>query len=115
MESKKLMDALEAGLVKKAKDGDFFNIPYDSRVDVSVDLRKAYKNIDFKRLESKVTKLLEEELARKLVNKIVTELGTDIKKLMSNPHIRDDFKYFLRCGIEEIMSRVSDKKPNEVD
>lgn len=109
MESERIMAAMENGLVKAIQSGDVFKIPYDNRIDVSKEMHKAYSNIDYKKIESRVTELLEEELARKIVNKIVTEMGTDIKKLMSNPNIRDDFKFMMRKGVEDILGRVSGK------
>ena len=106
MESQKILDAMEEGIIKAIRSGDPFNIPYGAKVDVSAQVTQAYKNINFTRLQARITEHLEEELARKIVNKVVTEMGTDIKKLMSNNEIRDDFRYLLRKGTEELLGRV---------
>ena len=107
MESQRIMEAMEQGIVKAIHSGEMFKIPYDSKIDVSKEMRRAYEGIDYAKVESRVKELLEEELARKIVNKIVTEMGTDIKKLMSNPNIRDDVRFMMRKGVEEILGRVS--------
>lgn len=107
MESERIMDAMEQGIVKAIHNGDLFKIPYDQKIDVSKEMRRAYEKIDYARLEIKIIEALEEELARKIVNKVVTEMGTDIKKLMCNPNIRDDFRFMLRKGVEDILGRVT--------
>ena len=106
MESKILMEALERGMLKSIQSGEVFKIPYDDKIDMSKELRQAYSNIDFAKVYAKITELLEEELARKVVSKIITEMGTDIKNLMCNNEIREDFKYLLRRGVETIMEKV---------
>lgn len=106
MESERIMQAIEAGLVKSIQNGEVFKVPYDSKIDVSEELRKAYKNINYERVYARITELLEEELAIKIVNKVVTEMGNDIKKIMSNSEIRDDFKFLMRKGVETIMEKV---------
>jgi hypothetical protein len=108
MESKILMEALERGILKSIQSGEVFKIPYDSKIDMSKELRQAYSNIDYVKVYAKITELLEEELARKVVNKVITEMGTDIKNLMSNNDIREDFKYLMRRGVETIMGKVKE-------
>lgn len=106
MDSERIEQALENNIVKMVTKGDAFTIDYKNRIDVSKELKEAYKNINYARVYEQVKIKLEEELAKKIVNKIVTEMGTDIKKLMCNVDIRDDFRYFLRKGVEEITGRI---------
>ena len=47
MESKKILDAMEDGLVKAIRSGEPFKIPYSAQVDVSEQVAQAYKNINF--------------------------------------------------------------------
>ena len=106
MNSERIEQEIENGLIRKIKTGEMFDIPYGSRIDVSLELKKCYEKIDYSKVYEKITILLEEELAKKIVNKIVTEMGTDIKQLMYNQTIRDDFRFMLRKGVEEIMEKV---------
>ncbi len=108
MESQKIINAIESAMVKAIVSGDVFKIPYDSKIDVSAEMRQAYKNIDYSKVYARITGLLEEKLAQKVVNKVITEMGTDIKKLMSNNEIRDDFKFLMRKGVETIMEKVKE-------
>lgn len=108
MESQKIIDAMENGIVKAIAAGDIFKFPYEGKIDLSAEMRQAYKNIDYPKVYGRITELLEEELAQKVVNKIITEMGTDIKKLMSNNEIREDFKFLMRKGVETIMEKVKE-------
>jgi hypothetical protein len=111
MNTDRIEQALEVGLIKQIQSGDVFKLGYDSKIDASAELKQAYKNIDFQKVYARITELLEEELAQKIVNKIITEMGTDIKALMCNNEIREDFKYLMRKGVEAIMEKV--KQPKE--
>lgn len=108
MDTTRIEQALENGLVEVIKKGDVFNIPYQNKIDASSELRKAYQRIDYTKVHARITELLEEELAQKVVNKIITEMGTDIKKLMENATVRDDFRFLMRKGVEEIMKKVKE-------
>jgi arsenate reductase-like glutaredoxin family protein len=109
METDRIQQAVENALIKTIQSGDLFKMPYDSKIDVGPELRKAYALIDYKKVYARITSLLEEELAQKIVNKIVTEMGTDIKNLMCNATVRDDFRFLLRKGVEEIMEKVKNE------
>jgi hypothetical protein len=111
MNTERIEQALEAGLIKVIQTGDVFKLPYEAKIDATAELRQAHKNINYQKVYARITELLEEELAQKIVNKIITEMGTDIKSLMSNNEIREDFKYLMRKGVETIMEKV--KEPSK--
>jgi disulfide oxidoreductase YuzD len=106
MNIEKIQDAIEHALIKRLLEGDAFKIEYPDRIDISKDLKQAYANINYERLYALITQKLEEELATKIVNKIVTEMGTDIKRLMENATVREDFRFMLRKGVETILEKV---------
>jgi hypothetical protein len=33
-------------------------------------------------------------------------MGTDVKNLMSNATVRDDLKFFMRKGVDEVLQKV---------
>lgn len=47
-------------------------------------------------------------IAQTIVNKMQTEIGTDVKAVMSSTAVRDDFKFMLRKMTEEILSAVKE-------
>ena len=106
METERLQQAFEDAILKMIRSGDVLKLDYNSKIDVSNELRKAYERIDYTKVYARMTELFEEELAQKIVNKVITEMGTDIKNLMSNSSVREDFKFFMRKGVEEIMKKI---------
>ena len=110
LDEKKITRAIEDALIKKIHAGDILTLNYQERISYAAYLQEAYKKIDYGRVMHLITENLEEVIAEKVVNKIVTEMGTDIKELMSRAQIRDDFRYFLRQGVETILGRVAKTK-----
>jgi hypothetical protein len=62
-----------------------------------------------KRIESLVIALMEEVVAEKVVNKFVTEMGTDMKKLFENAAIRDDIRFYMRKNIEKMLDAIKER------
>lgn len=114
MNDERIMQEVENALVKRIKDGDIITSNYNDRIDINPLVKQAYQKIDKDRLMLKLTEGLEEMIATKLINKIVTEMGTDIKNLMSNNSVRDDFKFFLRSGVQKVLDAVKENS-NEKD
>jgi hypothetical protein len=106
IDTMKIEKAFETAIIKMIQNGEALKLPFDKRIDISNELHSALSAIDYDRVRSNITELLETELAQKIVNKIVTEMGNDIKKLMENATIRDDFRFLLRKGVETILERV---------
>jgi hypothetical protein len=112
MDTDRIQQAVENAFIKIIPDA--LKINYDSKIDVSPEFKKAYAKINFEKVHARITALLEEELAQKIVNKVITEMGTDIKTLMSNATVRDDLRFLLRKGVESIMEKVK-ATPAEIE
>ena len=108
MNDDKILQELENSLIRLIQKGDAFDIPYGKRIDVSKDLNEVYKKLDFDRIFGLIKDKLEEAIATKIVNKISTEMGNDMKTLMSNASIREDIKFFLRSGVQKILDAVKE-------
>ncbi len=102
----KVTREVEKAIIKTLNKGDWLTIKYENKIDISEPLKKAYENVNFERMYTNITLKLEEVLAEKLVNKIVTEMGTDIKKLMSNENVREDLRFMLRKNIELVLEKL---------
>ena len=61
---------------------------------------------DIEKVKERIISRLEEEMADKIVNKIVTEFSNDIKQIMCNRELREDLRYYMRTKIEEINDKV---------
>lgn len=105
---KNILRCIENGLGKFLSNGDFFKNNYDNRIDVMPMVKNVYQKIDSERLEALIVGNLEEVLSKKIVDKLVTEMGTDIKNLMSNATVRDDFRFFLRTGVQRILDKAKE-------
>ena len=115
LDEKVIGRAIESALLAKIKSGEIFTMNYQDRIDFSPYLKEAMKRIDYNRVMQLMTENLEEVIAEKVVNKVVTEMGNDLKALMSKAEIRDDFRYFMRQGVETILGRVTKKSRLDIE
>lgn len=106
MDTNRIQQATEDAIVKMIREGNTLKMDYDRRIDVSSEMRKVHSQVNWEKVFVRVKELLEEEIAQKMVNKIVTEMGTDIKTLMSNATVRDDFKFLMRKGVNDILQKI---------
>lgn len=100
------IEGLEKSLLKHIHKGDIFKDSYTDRIDVMPLVKSVYKKMDIDHLEKLITSNLEEVVAKKIVDKLTTEMGTDIKQLMGNATVRDDFRFFFRTGIQKILDKI---------
>jgi hypothetical protein len=106
VDTKRIEQAVIDGMVRLIQSGSAVTIDYNKRIDCSAELLEAYKNINHEKVMKEVTELLEHELARKIVDKITTEMSTDIKKLMENATVREDLRFMLRKNVEDFLERI---------
>ena len=79
---------------------------YTQSYDVRGFINTVWKEIDLEAIRKEVKEEIQHIIAQTIVNKMQTEIGTDVKAVMSNANIRDDFKYMLRKMTEEILNSV---------
>jgi hypothetical protein len=106
IDTSRIEQSIESAIIKLIQNGEAFKIDYNNRIDISQEMKQIYASLDRSKLFTRIKELIEEELAQKLVNKLLTEMGTDIKNLMSNATIRDDFKYLLRKAVDDLLQKV---------
>lgn len=80
---------------------------YTQAYDVRGFINDVWKEIDLEAIRKEVKGEIQHIIAQTIVNKMQTEIGTDVKAVMSNASIRDDFKYMLRKMTEEILKNVT--------
>lgn len=98
-----LLTAAMSSMTKLIVKGDWIAIDYNSRVRLPRDeLIKLYQAIDMDRVRQLIVKDLEERIAAKVVASILTEIGTDVKSVMSNHELRGALKDAVRSKIEEL-------------
>lgn len=104
IEINNIMSAIERAIIKSLDSS--FVIDLGDRINAKELVKRAYDNIDKDKLVIKITNRLEDVIAEKVVNKITTEMGNDIKGLMERAEIREDFKYVLRKNVEYILDKL---------
>jgi hypothetical protein len=90
-----------------------FQIAYAERIDLMPIAKTIFGKLDMERIKSLVIAQMEEVVAEKVVNKFVTEMGTDMKKLFENVTIREDIRFFMRKNIEKMLDAIKDKGEQE--
>jgi hypothetical protein len=108
MDMNRIEQAIENKVIGEIQSGHVLKFEYGF-MDATPWMEKALKNIDMEKVMNEVTEKLQHELAEKIANKIITEMGTDIKKLMSNVSIRDEFAYMLRKNTELVLEKINKK------
>jgi hypothetical protein len=82
---------------------------YGSRLTIPQDIiKKAFANIDQDKIIAKVKENIEDEIAKTIVHKLLTEVGTDTKQLMSNNDTRQQLKYLVYPKIMQVLNGECD-------
>lgn len=105
------MENFEKDLIQKIHNSIFNQVQKAEFVDTGYNSNKiklpqtlmeeCYKNIDMENLKKKITQRLEDEVADKIVNKMLTEYANDVKQIMSNTELREELRGILRSKIKE--------------
>lgn len=109
------MDNFEQNLVnliqKKVFEGiskaNLVAIDYKDRYEIPADfLNEVYKSLDLEKIKARLVKNLENEMADKIANKMITEYSNDIKQIMSNRELREDLRHYARKKIRGICDKT---------
>ncbi|MDR1176913.1 MAG: hypothetical protein LBK83_15745 [Treponema sp.] len=109
MDEQRIMQAIEDSIVSEIRKGEIFQFKYDERINIMQVAKTIFEKIDMERVESLVIVQMEEVVAEKVVNKFVTEMGTDMKKLFENAAIRDDIRFYMRKNVEKMLEVIKEK------
>lgn len=98
-----LLQRIQSNVLAQVSKAELINVGYNStKIDLPKDmLKECYENIDTNKIKQLIIKRLEEEVADKIVNKLITEYSNDVKQIMSNTELREDLRGILRNKIKE--------------
>lgn len=103
----KLINDIQCKILSDIKKTTLIDFPYNERIKVSRDLvQKAYSQVDQEKIINYVKEAIEEQIAKKIVNSLLTEVGTDTKHLMSDNVLREQLKYRVYPKIMALLSEV---------
>ena len=103
MQTEEMVKQLSEGMIKAATKAlinsldNGIAIPYECRYKVPADFFEGvWKLVDKTKVQELMAKNIEQELADRIVNKLATEISTDIKQLLSNNDRREELRTYAR-------------------
>jgi hypothetical protein len=109
MDENRILQAIEDSIVTTIRNGEIFQFKYDERINILPFAKTIFEKLDVKRIESLVIAQMEEVVAEKIVNKFVTEMGTDIKTLFQSATIREDLRFYMRKNVEKMLEAIQER------
>lgn len=104
----KFNDLIQKKIINDLSKQELIKINYVDRYEMPYEiLKEAYAKIDIEKVKERIVSRLEEEMADKIVNKMITEYSNDIKQIMCNRELREDLRSYMRTKIKEISDKVT--------
>lgn len=103
-----LIDAVQRKVLQDISKSSMVEIPYNEKYKVPASfLNDIYKSLDLEKIRKRLIENLENEMADKIANKLITEYGNDIKQIMCNAELREELRHYAREKIKVIADSVS--------
>ena len=74
-------------------------------------IEDVYKHVDMEKIKRYLTENIEQLIAKKIVDSMMTEVASDVKHIVATKAIREDMRYYLRQKMEQAMQGVGDEEP----
>lgn len=105
----RLADAIKEAIIR---DIDRYHTVQFPRFVVPKDvIEDVYKNIDMEKIKKYLAENIEQLIAKKIVNSIMTDVASDVRQIIATKPIREDMQYYLRQKMEQAMQSVADAEP----
>lgn len=105
----KLIDMVQQKLIKDIQKQELVKVDYGDRISVPKGfIEDVYASLDLEKIRKKLVENLENEMADRIANKMVTEFAGDIKSVLSNKEIREEMRQYVKARITEIANSVSE-------
>ena len=104
-----LVDVVQKKVLKDIGLLTMVDIPYNERFKVPVSfLSDIYKSLDLEKIRMRLIENLENEMADKIANKLITEYSNDIKQIMGDKNLREELRFYARDKIKAIADGLSE-------
>ncbi len=105
-----LTDVVQKRVLQDINKQSLIEIPYNERFKVPAEfLNGIYKSLDLEKIRKRLIENLENEMADKIANKLITEYSNDIKQIMSNKELREDLRFYARDKIKAISDKITEE------
>lgn len=102
-----LTEAVQQSVLKMIRDGSLVVPDYAMRAKVpAAKVQELYDSIDWNRVRALCLEKVEEHCADTILNKMATEVASDIKQVLSNKELREEVRAFIRAGIKRVGESV---------
>jgi len=106
-----VLAALQRRMLKDISDNPVISLDYGSRFKLPQELlQKAFHGLDEKRIIELVKQNIEEQIAKTMVNNMLTEVTNDTKRMMSDNILRERLKYLIYPQIMRIIDEEAAKR-----
>lgn len=105
----KLVDLVQKKIITDISKQELVTVAYGDRVSLPNNfIREVYQSLDLDKIKLKLKENLENEMADKIANKMITEYSNDIKQIMSNRELREELRHYAREKIRAIVESISE-------
>ena len=105
-----LLDTIQRKTLKDVAALTMVEIPYNERFKVPASfLKEVYQSLDLDKIRKRLIENLENEMADKVANKLITEYSNDIKQIMSDKNLREELRFYARDKIKAIADGLSEQ------
>lgn len=110
-----LMKTVQNSILNQARKAEFIDTGYGgTKLKLPPEfLLECYRRINMDALQDKIVARLEQEVADKIVNKMITEFSNDIKQIMSNVELREELRGILRDRIKAAKALLGESDHND--
>ena len=103
----KLINDIQNKILKGINTQELISINYNDRISLPKSLiGEVYESIDVNVIKKHLKARLDEEMADKIANKLITEYSNDIKQIMSNKELREELRSYARDKIKAIADNL---------
>ncbi|MCE5227900.1 MAG: hypothetical protein LLG05_18830 [Porphyromonadaceae bacterium] len=104
-----LTDLVQKKVLQDISKTSLVEVSYNERFKVpSSFLNEVYKALDLEKIRLRLIENLENEMADKIANKLITEYGNDIKQIMCNAELKEELRHYAREKIKAITDKISE-------
>lgn len=102
-----LADLIQKKVLNDISKMELVKLDYKDRYEIPASfLNDVYRSLDLEKIKERLVENLENEMADKIANKMITEYSNDIKQIMSNRELREDLRYYAREKIRGICDKT---------
>jgi hypothetical protein len=103
-----LAQSIQHTVINFIRKGDWLKLDYNSRINLdSTWLKTMHSQVDMNQVMQIVKSQVEQKMADHIMNSMATEIGTDIKSIMTNQELREDIRSTIRAKIREAKQQLS--------